>query len=241
MRTLTLMLLVALFSLLAPHAALAAPEDEVGSAFRANAQAVVGDSDVTLEARVPGSAGSGSAGRGSSPADAARREAARREAARIAACRAENDRRRLTPEVEPLVLCEVVFDGAAPVVDVDPEVAARAALARLPIPAPVARIGPDPNINEWKMAAVGYPLWLWVEGPDEHRVTVEEQGITLVMVARRLSTGFELGDGSVIWCAYTPAWYFEVDPGTPSPGCGYVYQEPSLPKGTYPVIRVRAS
>ena len=26
-------------------------------------------------------------------------------------------------------------------------------------------IGPSPDLNPWDMAAVGYPLWLWADGP----------------------------------------------------------------------------
>lgn len=123
--------------------------------------------------------------------------------------------------------------AAAPVVD--PAVAARSAAARLPIPMPYAKIGPDPNINEWKMTAVGYPLWLWVEGSDQLETTVTEQGITLNLRASRISTRFDMGDGNQKMCAYTPRWHAGVEPGTPSPGCGHVYQQPSLPKGNYSV------
>lgn len=125
--------------------------------------------------------------------------------------------------------------GAAPVVQVDPAVAARAAVARLNIPMPVAQVGPNPTVNEWNMAAVGYPLWLWIDGPATHRVTVTEQGITITLVATRRTTGFNMGDGTTHWCGAMPPWTPAVAPGQPSPSCGHVYQQPSLPGGTYAV------
>lgn len=125
--------------------------------------------------------------------------------------------------------------GVAGVPVVDPVVVARHAVLRLSIPVPEVQVGPPPEVNEWKMAAVGYPLWFWVEGVDRHAATVTEQGITVGLQARRVTTRVDTGDGNWMYCGMTPAWYAAVEPGTPSPGCGYRYQLPSLPEGSYEV------
>lgn len=117
----------------------------------------------------------------------------------------------------------------------DPREVARRAVLQLEIPAPTANIGPDPKVNEWKMAVVGYPLWLWSTGPDRIDRTVTEQGITLNLSARRVTTKFDLGDGTVKFCGMTTPYHPGVQPGTESPSCGHRYQEPSLPKGKYSV------
>jgi hypothetical protein len=43
--------------------------------------------------------------------------------------------------------------------------AAAIAVARLKLPTIAPGIGPSPELNPWNMAAVGYPLWLWADGP----------------------------------------------------------------------------
>ena len=48
--------------------------------------------------------------------------------------------------------------------------AAAIAVARLQLPTIAPGIGPSPNLNPWNMAAVGYPLWLWADGPTHVRV-----------------------------------------------------------------------
>ena len=48
--------------------------------------------------------------------------------------------------------------------------AAAIAVARLQLPTIAPGIGPSPNVNQWNMAAVGYPLWLWADGPTHVRV-----------------------------------------------------------------------
>lgn len=118
---------------------------------------------------------------------------------------------------------------------VDPAVVARVAVARLPIPMPEAKVGPDPSVNEWNMAAVGYPLWFWTEGPDEYATTVTEQGITLSLTAHRQTTRFDTGDGDRILCGTSTPWNPGIEPGAPSPTCGHVYERPSLPNGTFAV------
>jgi hypothetical protein len=48
--------------------------------------------------------------------------------------------------------------------------AAAMAVARLQLPTIAPGIGPSPDLNPWNMAAVGYPLWLWADGPTHVRV-----------------------------------------------------------------------
>jgi hypothetical protein len=48
--------------------------------------------------------------------------------------------------------------------------AAAIAVARLQLPTVAPGIGPSPDLNRWNMAAVGYPLWLWADGPTHVRV-----------------------------------------------------------------------
>lgn len=117
----------------------------------------------------------------------------------------------------------------------DPREVAHRAVLQLEIPAPTTQIGPEPNVNEWKMAVVGYPLWLWTTGPDRIDRTVTEQGITLNLSARRVTTKFDLGDGTVKFCGVTTPYHQGVQPAAESPSCGHRYQKPSLPKGKYAV------
>lgn len=112
---------------------------------------------------------------------------------------------------------------------------ARQLVVRLQLPDPTPRIGPDPSDNEWGMAAVGYPLWLWTAGP--RRVTAVESahGVTFTLRAVWVSTTFGMGDGRSVTCTATKPYTDSVTPGTPSPACGYVYRKASLPKGDYTV------
>ncbi|MDO5681618.1 MAG: hypothetical protein Q4G46_02150 [Propionibacteriaceae bacterium] len=125
--------------------------------------------------------------------------------------------------------------GTAAVPAVNPVVIARAAALRLPIPLPEAQVGPPPHVNEWNMVAVGYPLWLWTDGPDTHTATITQQGITLTLSATRRTTRFDLGDGTRVFCGRTTSWHPGVEPGAPSPTCGHVYKKPSPPGSTFAV------
>ena len=48
---------------------------------------------------------------------------------------------------------------------IDVSAVARSLVVRLHLPDATPVFGPDPDNNEWKMLAVGYPVWLWTEGP----------------------------------------------------------------------------
>ena len=80
---------------------------------------------------------------------------------------------------------------------ITPEQAAYAAVARLRLTPPKPVIGPSPDINEWHIAAVGYPYWLWAEGNlDPAPVSTTVADLTVSLDAHLASTTFDLGDGT---------------------------------------------
>lgn len=120
---------------------------------------------------------------------------------------------------------------------ITPEQAAYIAFARLRLTPPKPVIGPPPEINEWKMAAVGYPMWLWAEGNfDPAPVTDTVADLTVSLDARLVKVRFDMGDGNRVTCAdVSDAWVRGTTPGAPSPSCGHTYTEPSLPEGNYTI------
>ena len=115
--------------------------------------------------------------------------------------------------------------------------AAAIAVARLQLPTVAPGIGPSPDLNRWKMAAVGYPLWLWADGPTHvGPVSDSVAGLSVSLEARVTSLTFRMGDGNTVQCPGAgDKWTKAVEPGTKAPRCGYTYTEPSLPKGSYTV------
>ena len=87
------------------------------------------------------------------------------------------------------------------------------------------------------MAAVGYPLWLWVDGTtDTAPVTDSDGPLSVSLDARVTSITFDMGDGHTVSCAGRGTrWTTSVAAGKASPTCGYTYTKPSLPKGNYTV------
>jgi hypothetical protein len=120
---------------------------------------------------------------------------------------------------------------------ISPQQAAYYAVARLRLPPPKAMIGPPPSINEWKMAAVGYPMWLWADGNlDPAPSSDSVGGLSVSLNARLVKVVYNMGDGHKVTCNdVSHKWTRAVTPGTRSPVCGYVYQRPSLPKGKYTI------
>jgi hypothetical protein len=118
-----------------------------------------------------------------------------------------------------------------------PEVVARQAVARLKLAAPKPAVGPPPSINRWKMAAVGYPLWLWVDGNTNPAPVTDSDGpLSVRLDARITGISFDMGDGHTVSCAGAGTkWTRSVAAGQPSPTCGYRYTKPSLPDGNYTV------
>lgn len=120
---------------------------------------------------------------------------------------------------------------------ITPEQAAYLAVAQLQLPINAPGVGPDPDKNRWKMAAVGFPYWLWAEGPTHvGPVSQKVANLSVSLDARISKTVFRMGDGHTVTCAGAgtryPSW---VEAGTKSPSCGYRYTKPSLPKGDYTV------
>jgi hypothetical protein len=118
--------------------------------------------------------------------------------------------------------------------------AAAIAVARLQLPTIAPGIGPSPDLNPWNMAAVGYPLWLWADGPI-HVGPISESvaGLSVSLDAEVSSLTFRMGDGHTVTCVGTGhAWTAAVEPGTKSPNCGYSYTKPSLPDRAYTVAAI---
>ncbi|WP_375425100.1 hypothetical protein [uncultured Friedmanniella sp.] len=98
-------------------------------------------------------------------------------------------------------------------------------------------IGPSPDLNEWKIAAVGYPLWLWTDGTTNPApVTDSVYDISVGLDAHLVKVVFDMGDGHKVACTdVSREWTADVAAGAESPSCGYRYPKPSLPRGSYTV------
>jgi len=123
--------------------------------------------------------------------------------------------------------------GPAP----NPQVVANQAVAQLKLTAPKPMVGPPPDINRWKMAAVGYPLWLWAEGDlDPPAVTDTVAGLAVFLDAHLVKVTYDMGDGNTVVCTdVSRRWTRAVSPGAASPVCGHRYERPSLPRGKYTI------
>jgi hypothetical protein len=140
--------------------------------------------------------------------------------------------------VSPGATAVITGGSGAPVITAGQ--AGAIAVARLQLPLNAPSVGPDPKLNKWKMAAVGYPLWVWAEGP-AHVGPVSDSvgGLSVSLDARLTKTVFRMGDGESITCVGAGTPYKKgVRAGTPSPNCGYRYEKPSLPKGTNTVSAI---
>ena len=138
-------------------------------------------------------------------------------------------------EQPELIARAQLLGGGAP--QVSPQQAAIVAVARLRLTPPKPVVGPSPEINEWDIAAVGYPYWLWAEGDlDPAPVSTTVADLTVSLDAHLVSTTFDLGDGTRVTCTdLTARWTRAVEPGAASPDCGHTYTKPSLPKGAYTI------
>jgi hypothetical protein len=114
-------------------------------------------------------------------------------------------------------------------------VVARRLVARIRLPDPAPQFGPDPEVNEWRMAAVGFPLWLWTAGPGVVTDRVRAFGVSFVLRAQWVSSRFEMGDGHSVVCRRMQPYRSGVRPGRAAPDCGYVYGRASLPEGSFTV------
>ena len=118
--------------------------------------------------------------------------------------------------------------------------AAAIAVARLQLPTIAPGIGPSPDLNPWNMAAVGYPLWLWADGPTHvGPISDSVAGLSVSLDAEVSSLTFRMGDGHSVTCAGAgQPWTKSVQPGAKSPTCGYSYAKPSLPDDKYAVAAI---
>lgn len=112
---------------------------------------------------------------------------------------------------------------------------ARSLVVHLQLPDATPVFGPDPDGNEWKMLSVGYPVWLWTEGPRQKSATASAQGLTFRLSAMLQSTSFAMGDGATVTCRQMTKFSASAKSGSKSPTCGHVYTKPSLPGGRYTV------
>ena len=110
----------------------------------------------------------------------------------------------------------------------------RQLIVHLQLPTPTPQFGPDPSVNEWNMLAVGYPIWLWTDGPQTVTASETAYGYTFTLRATYRSTTFTMGDGHTKQCTTTTPYRSSVTPGAASPTCGYTYQQ-AAPKGSYTV------
>lgn len=126
---------------------------------------------------------------------------------------------------------------APPPVVLSPQELAYIAFAQLTLVPPKPQIGPSPDLNQWKMAAVGYPLWLSVNGDTGPMVSTSRVYDTDVSLTASVSSvAFDMGDGHSVTCTNLHhSWSRAVQPGQASAACGYAYQRPSLPAGKYTV------
>ena len=56
-------------------------------------------------------------------------------------------------------------------------------------------------------------------------------GQIVSLSAKRNGLSFDMGDGHTVHCDATTPWSPSVEPGTPSPTCGYTYQQAAPPEG----------
>jgi hypothetical protein len=118
----------------------------------------------------------------------------------------------------------------------DPSSHIREVVAKLKLPDPTPRFGPDPNNNQWHMLAVGFPIWLWTNGPTTLTTTAHHDGLTFTLQATWQSTTFTTGDGHTTTCTTTTTYPQHLNkPGTPSPTCGHTYDTASPKNHPYTV------
>lgn len=99
------------------------------------------------------------------------------------------------------------------------------------IPAPEIGVAPDPMANEWKMLAVGFPVWITGNQVTEQNASTTQQGITIQMRASAGPTVVDFGDGTTRTCVTMSPRPPSAPAQAESPDCGHTYQR----KGTYTI------
>ena len=149
----------------------------------------------------------------------------------------------VAPAPRSMLLGAIAFEDGRPAGStplMTPGQAGAIAVARLQLPLNPPKVGPDPKVNKWKMAAVGYPLWVWADGPTHvGPVSDSVAGLSVSLDAQLTKTVFKMGDGQTVTCRDGGTPYTKgTKAATPSPDCGYRYEKPSLPKGDYTVTAI---
>lgn len=117
----------------------------------------------------------------------------------------------------------------------DVEAMVRSLQATLQVPTPTIKLGPDPSDNEWDMAVVGHPVWLWTDAPRTASSVNTGEGMTIAIKATLGVLSLDMGDGTTVSCTQWTPYDASVPAGTPSPTCGHTYEKASLPQGSYTV------
>lgn len=118
---------------------------------------------------------------------------------------------------------------APPVIDIKTVV--NQAVAKVRLPEPTIELGPEPEVNEWNMLAVGQPVWLWTSSPKKIDASESQQGITVKLVAEPAATTINLGDGTTLRCKTGTPRPANAEPLAKSPDCGHTW----LKAGNYTV------
>lgn len=113
---------------------------------------------------------------------------------------------------------------------------ARQLVLTMSVDRPVIRVGPDPSANEWNMAVVGHPLWLWTTEPGTKSATMTSSGYRFTLAATRTSVTFDPGDATgAITCRSMSAYPGSSAVGRTSPTCGHTYQHASPAGGSFTI------
>lgn len=114
--------------------------------------------------------------------------------------------------------------------EISPTEAAQQVISKLDLTAASPRFGPNRKHHDLPFdTAVGYPVWLWVEGVTTSDEVVATAGSLTVRLSVRLEkVMWDLGDGKVLRCDRGSTWRPGRTPGEASPTCGHVYREPGV-------------
>jgi len=140
---------------------------------------------------------------------------------------------------------ECRVDGLGPLITVvpatstpppDPQLVAREAIARLPVPLPEIHFGPDAG-----QLAVNVPVWLWVANPDPVSASATDRTVTVTATAQLGWVTWSMGEpGAADVTCTGPGVAPELGADLWRPPCGYTYRLRSLAErtagaGTWPV------
>lgn len=122
----------------------------------------------------------------------------------------------------------IIAQRSGPQAPPDPAVVAAEAVARLPIPLPHIRLGPDAD-----QIAVNVPVWLWISNPDPVSASATDRTVTVTATAALTSVTWSMGETGAVDFTCTGAGVAPrrgVDLWDPP--CGYTYRLRSLTERT---------